>query len=180
MREDGRNKGRRCPTDCGCPARARAANVEGSIDGARIAGTVVDDAGTLLATFSGTVSASGADRGTYVDVSGETGEWATEGTPLSGISTAVEPLPGPPPDLTAGHSPTGAATDPAVAAEAVRARIAALAAVPHPPDPRRATARVLVLPEEPDAPPRFDSGVPDPDRLEPPALPPRPAARSRR
>jgi len=155
-----------------------AGNVEGSLDGPRLNGSVIDDTGRLLATFAGTVSPSGAATGTYLDASGETGAWATDGTPLRGVAATLEPPGALLPNPAAAISEEGTTTIPAVTAAAVRARGAALAAVPHPPDHRRGT--LVVIPEEPAAPPRFDSGAPDPDRLEPAALPPRRAARGSR
>lgn len=54
-------------------------NVDGEIDGNRVAGTIVSAAGDDLATFRGVLTENGL-RGTYRDRTGERGTWTWEGT----------------------------------------------------------------------------------------------------
>ncbi len=49
-------------------------NVQGKIDGPTVSGTIMDDNGNQLATFTGAVTGSGM-RGKYTDQTGETGDW---------------------------------------------------------------------------------------------------------
>ncbi len=53
-------------------------NVEGKIDGRIISGTISDDDGNQIATFSGMISGTGMS-GKYTDRTGEVGEWSWDG-----------------------------------------------------------------------------------------------------
>lgn len=54
--------------------------VEGVISGRRITGTISGEQGAAVAKFYGIITDEGV-RGTYVDVTGETGEWFWEDRP---------------------------------------------------------------------------------------------------
>jgi hypothetical protein len=60
---------------------ASAGNVQGQIAGDAIFGTIADDAGNEFAAFEGTITASGGMSGKYMDRTGETGDWASDGPP---------------------------------------------------------------------------------------------------
>lgn len=53
--------------------------VQGRLDGRRISGVILDEAGNRAASFEGNVGADRVLRGTYTDRTGETGEWEWEG-----------------------------------------------------------------------------------------------------
>jgi hypothetical protein len=53
-------------------------NVEGKIDGRIVTGTISDDAGNRIATFTGIVTEIGMS-GKYTDRTGEVGEWNWDG-----------------------------------------------------------------------------------------------------
>jgi len=55
-----------------------AGNVEGKIEGQTISGTISDDGGNQIATFSGTVTPTEMS-GSYRDLTGEVGRWRWEG-----------------------------------------------------------------------------------------------------
>jgi hypothetical protein len=59
---------------------ANAGNVQGHLVGSNVSGTVTDDDGNKVASFTGTVTASGI-TGTYTDRTGETGSWSWDGPP---------------------------------------------------------------------------------------------------
>ncbi len=69
---------RRHPSLSGSPLGSQG-NVEGEIDGNRVAGTIVSAAGDDLATFRGVLSETGL-HGSYRDRTGESGTWTWEGT----------------------------------------------------------------------------------------------------
>ena len=50
-------------------------SVQGRMDGRRISGVILDEAGDRAASFEGTVGPDQVLRGTYTDRTGETGEW---------------------------------------------------------------------------------------------------------
>lgn len=54
------------------------ANLEGKVVGDAVEGQIVDDAGSVLAEFTGKISASGM-AGKYKDRTGEVGDWHWEG-----------------------------------------------------------------------------------------------------
>ena len=54
-------------------------NVEGKVDGDTVRGTVRDDEGAEIASFTGKVSGS-AMSGTYTDRTGEVGSWEWDGS----------------------------------------------------------------------------------------------------
>jgi hypothetical protein len=53
-------------------------NVEGKIDGRIVTGTISDDQGNQIATFTGIVTENGMS-GKYTDRTGEVGEWNWDG-----------------------------------------------------------------------------------------------------
>lgn len=53
--------------------------IEGRLDGRRLSGIIFDETGNHAASFEGRVGADRVLRGTYVDRTGETGEWEWEG-----------------------------------------------------------------------------------------------------
>lgn len=55
------------------------ANLEGKVVGDAVEGQIVDDSGSVLAQFTGKISASGM-AGKYKDRTGEVGDWHWEGT----------------------------------------------------------------------------------------------------
>ena len=57
-----------------------AGNVEGKIDGHIVSGTISDDAGNPIATFTGTVTPNGM-HGKYTDRTDEVGNWSWDGPP---------------------------------------------------------------------------------------------------
>jgi hypothetical protein len=57
---------------------ASAGNLVGQISGQSLSGNVVDDAGKQIASFTGTIAATGIS-GTYTDRTGETGNWSWDG-----------------------------------------------------------------------------------------------------
>jgi hypothetical protein len=57
---------------------AAAGNLVGQISGQRLSGNVVDDNGKPIASFTGTIAATGI-TGTYTDRTGETGNWTWDG-----------------------------------------------------------------------------------------------------
>lgn len=59
---------------------ANAGNVQGHIVGTNVSGTVIDDDGHKVASFTGTVTANGI-TGMYTDRTGETGSWSWDGPP---------------------------------------------------------------------------------------------------
>jgi hypothetical protein len=59
---------------------ANAGNVQGHIVGTNVSGTVIDDDGNKVASFTGTVTANGI-TGMYTDRTGETGSWSWDGPP---------------------------------------------------------------------------------------------------
>jgi hypothetical protein len=59
---------------------ANAGKVQGHIVGTNVSGTVTDDDGNKVASFTGTVTANGI-TGVYTDRTGETGSWSWDGPP---------------------------------------------------------------------------------------------------
>ena len=59
---------------------AAAGNVQGHIVGSNVSGTITDDDGRKVASFTGTVTGRGI-TGTYTDRTGETGSWSWNGPP---------------------------------------------------------------------------------------------------
>lgn len=59
---------------------ANAGNVQGHIVGTNVSGTVTDDDGNKVASFTGTVTAKGI-TGVYTDRTGETGSWSWDSPP---------------------------------------------------------------------------------------------------
>lgn len=57
----------------------QSGTLSGTIEGRRVAGSVTDEAGNHVATFVGTISASGGLQGTYQDRTGEVGRWSWDG-----------------------------------------------------------------------------------------------------
>ena len=57
---------------------AQAGNLVGQISGQTLSGSVVDDTGKQIASFTGTITATGI-TGTYTDRTGETGNWSWDG-----------------------------------------------------------------------------------------------------
>ena len=53
--------------------------LRGTIEGRRVAGSVTDEAGNHVATFEGTITASGGVQGIYQDRTGEVGHWTWDG-----------------------------------------------------------------------------------------------------
>jgi hypothetical protein len=66
--------------DLGGSPLAAAGNVQGHIVGSSVTGTITDDDGKQVATFTGTITADGIS-GKYTDRTGETGEWSWDGPP---------------------------------------------------------------------------------------------------
>ena len=54
------------------------ARIEGQVTGADVDGVLLDDAGTQVGTFSGTIT-SGGIAGTYTTADGDTGDWSWAG-----------------------------------------------------------------------------------------------------
>ena len=52
-------------------------NIDWQVNGTTVSGTVTDDAGAQLASFSGSITA-GATGGTYTAATGESGDWSWE------------------------------------------------------------------------------------------------------
>ncbi len=59
---------------------AKTGNVEGHVSGSDVSGTITDDNGNPVATFTGSVGPKGMS-GAYTDRSGETGSWSWDGSP---------------------------------------------------------------------------------------------------
>jgi len=53
--------------------------LQGRIDGRRVEGNVMDDAGNHVATFIGTITRDRTLQGTYQDRTGEVGRWSWDG-----------------------------------------------------------------------------------------------------
>jgi hypothetical protein len=57
----------------------RSGALRGAIEGRRVTGDILDDAGNHVATFIGRLLPAGGWRGTYQDRSGEIGRWTWDG-----------------------------------------------------------------------------------------------------
>lgn len=57
----------------------RSGALRGAIEGRRVTGNILDDAGNHVATFIGRLLPAGGWRGTYQDRSGEIGRWTWDG-----------------------------------------------------------------------------------------------------